>query len=297
MSTWSELVTKAQKIAGDISDSTLVQLKDDMNIGAKRFNAALNDYFTRRSKATDLVADQQYYQLPPDCVRVMGVDYLDSNGSRYPLEQIRSEYQWRQLNTTTQSSNRLVYFFIKGFDEISTFPTPSESVSSGLIIAYVPKAGNMSAEDYSTGSVAVVQDSTTVTGTGTTFTSSMVGRTFRLTGESDPYDYKIASYTSGTVISLEEPMVGLSVSGASYLIGDAPNVPVEFQDCIVDFALGRFFEMNNNPQRSTYHMDKFKQAVAEAKENYASSSASMVITDDMNYGYSFWQDNTFSVSE
>ena len=69
---------------------------------------------------------------------------------------------------------------------------------------------------YSTGTVLVTKGSTTVTGSGTTFTSAMVGRKFLVDG--DGVAYKVDSYTSATVIVLETEYRGATNSAASYYI-------------------------------------------------------------------------------
>lgn len=292
--TWQEIYTKARRIAGDVSDDTLTQLKQDLNVGNRRFNAALNNYFNRRSKSASLVADQQYYQLPPDCLRVMGVDFLSSDSRRIPLEQIRSEHHWRTINSNEQTGNYLAYWFQKGADELGVFPAPSEATSNGLIIYYEPRGFNLSQDDYTTGTVTVTSGSTTITGSGTTFTSSMVGREFKVTDGSDGYEYKISGQSSATVVTLEEPYIGISGAGKTYNIGEAPLFPSEYHDSLIDYALVRFFELNNNPDRAKYHKDSYRDAVTEAKEKYASSSQSAVITDEMII-YNPWLDNTKNI--
>lgn len=258
-------------------------LKADINLGNQKLNAAINNYFNRRSKATNMVDGQQYYQTPPDCIRVMGVDFLQSTGSsrRLPTSQIRSEYQWRQLNFNQQSSNWITYYFVKGADEIGLYPIPSADVTNGLIIYYEPRGTVLSQDDYTTGTVTVTQGSNIITHSATGFTQEMVGRGFRVTDGSDGYDYKVAGFTSSSVLTLEEPYMGYSGSGKAFKIGETFLFPSEYHDAPVDFALARFYEMNNNPDRAKYHWSKFKTSVAEAKEQYASSSASQVITDDV----------------
>lgn len=295
--TWQEIYAKAQTIAGDDSAATLTQLKQDINTGNKRFNAAINNYFNRRSKSANLVADQQYYQLPADCIRVMGVDFLQSATRRLPITQIRSEYEWRRINSTQQSGNYLSYWFQKGADELGLFPIPSEATTNGLIIYYEPKGFNFSQDDYTTGTVELTQGSATVAGTGTTFASTMVGREFKVTDGSDGYEYKVASFTSTTVITLEEPYVGISGPSKTYKIGETPLFPSEFHDSLVDYGLSRFYELNNNPERAKYHMTNFNDAVAMAKELYSSSSASQVINLDQDFAYNPFFDNTNPVVE
>lgn len=69
---------------------------------------------------------------------------------------------------------------------------------------------------YGTGTVALTQGSRTATGSGTTWTSAMVGRKFL--GPDSAY-YKIAAVTSATSITLSQPYQGATVSsGGSYQI-------------------------------------------------------------------------------
>lgn len=286
MGTFQESYEKAQTIAGDESDATLVLLKSDINFGAHRFNSALNRYFTRRAKSTDIVEGQQYYQLPPDCIRVIKVRARQTSSSnRYPVRQIRNEMDWDALNTTNQTGNWATYFFQRGSDEIGLFPTPSDDITNGLEISYETRDRNLSQSDYSTGTVAITNGSVVVTGTSTVFTQSMVGRVLRI-GD-DGYTYKISGYTSPTSITLEEPYIGLSDSGKNYKIGESFIFPEEYHDAPVDYALSRFFEMRNNAERAAYHLKRFEMALNDAKERYASSSSSLVITEAVE-GYNYW---------
>ncbi len=297
MATFQESYEKAQAISGDSTAGTLLLLKADINLGAQRFNASLNNYFNRRSKSTNLVGEQQYYQLPPDCVKVIGVDFVLSSDRRQPLAQIRSEYQWRRLNFAQQSSNWIVYYFVKGADEIGLYPTPSDDLSNGVIVYYEPRSYNLTQADVTTGTVTVTNGSTTVTHSGTSFTNDMIGRAFKITDGSDGYEYRIAGYTSTSVITLEEPYIGLSGSGRTYKIGETFSFPLEFHDAPVDYSLSRFFEMRNNPQRAKYHLERYNDTVTQAQQKYASSSTSQVITDNEGILNPWVFDNTFTITD
>jgi hypothetical protein len=287
MLTFEESYTKAQRVSGDFTSDTLLTFKEDINIGNQKLNAAINNYFTRKSKATSLIEDQQYYQSPPDCVRVIGVDFLQSSSTRrQPVySQVRSEYQWRQLNFNQQSGNWITYYFVKGADEIGLYPIPSATVSGGLIIYYEPKAALLTQSDFTAGTVTATNGSQTITHSGTGFTQEMVGRGFKVTDGSDGYDYKIAGFTSSSVLTLEEPFVGYSSSGKTFKIGETFAYPSEYHDAPLDYALSRFFETNNNTERAEYYynedprrLGRFNRALASLQEKYASSSASQVIT-------------------
>jgi hypothetical protein len=84
---------------------------------------------------------------------------------------------------------------------------------------------------YTTGLATVTLGSTTVTGVGTTFTSDMVNRQFRL-GINTPI-YTIASFTNATTIDLADVWGAAGAASAPYSIYQAyVTVPSDFQDFI-----------------------------------------------------------------
>ena len=70
--------------------------------------------------------------------------------------------------------------------------------------------------DYSTGTVSITTDSATITGSGTTWTSAMVGRKIRFNGKY-PY-YRIKTFTSTTELILEQPVQETTDTAATYII-------------------------------------------------------------------------------
>jgi hypothetical protein len=69
---------------------------------------------------------------------------------------------------------------------------------------------------YDTNTVTVTQDSATVTGASTVFTSAMVGRLFQIDGEDNWYE--ISAYVSPTEITLASNYTGTGSGGLSYAI-------------------------------------------------------------------------------
>lgn len=67
---------------------------------------------------------------------------------------------------------------------------------------------------YKTGTVTVAEGSTTVTGSGTTFTSGMVGRKLRC----EDATYIISAYVSATEVTLSTDYAGAGGSGVAYKI-------------------------------------------------------------------------------
>lgn len=281
---------KFQIISGSENATNLIQAKQDINIGYARFNAAISRYFTRKQGFTNLVANQRYYQTPIDAVRVSDVSVVVSSGYEYPLEQVRSENTWRQwLITPSYSSNFITHYFVYGNDQIGLYPMPSQNATNGLRYVYQPQDVFLSKDDYTTGTAAVTNGSTTVTGTGTSWTQAAHGNLqFQITDGSDGNWYEITAVNSTTSLTLKTPYVGPSDSGATYRLGQLFIFPAEYDDVPVDYALYRFYESRNNPQRSTYHKSNYDTAVGQAVEAYASSSTSTVITDETE-GLNLWK--------
>lgn len=149
------------------------------------------------------------------------------------------------LGTVTESEATLVtdqqkayYFKIKSLD---TFKSYVEDPESTLMVekagqlqeavdAYVlglytdVGSGNRVGTDYTTGTVAVANSTGVVTGSGTTFTSAMVGKGFKATGHT--VWYRISAFSSTTSITIiddkdDETAAytgGAITAGASYTI-------------------------------------------------------------------------------
>jgi hypothetical protein len=70
--------------------------------------------------------------------------------------------------------------------------------------------------NYTAGTVQVASGSANIVGTGTTFTSGMVGKRFQIAN--DPNFYTVATFTDATHIALSTNYVGSNASGLSYTV-------------------------------------------------------------------------------
>lgn len=95
-------------------------------------------------------------------------------------------------------------------------------------------SGNRVGTDYTTGTVTVTATTGAVAGSGTTFTSAMVGRGFKADGHTEWY--RVKTYTSGTAIVIEDDKdddtsayTGGAISGgSSYTIEAATKLQVAY---------------------------------------------------------------------
>lgn len=294
MLTFTETWKKAQVICGDFTDTTLTQLKQDINVGYHKFNASLGRYFSRKQQFTDIIEGQSIYQTPIDSVRIIGMTCTISNGSgsyKVPVKEIRSEFEWRNIIAYPYSSNWEAYYFMLGNDEFQLWPTPSQDVTNGLRFYYQQQDHSLSIEDITdtdnssgdTVTVSITSGSNLVTATSGIFTPNMASLKFQLTGVNDLTWYEIVDVPTATTLTLKSAFVGLTGTGQSWRIGQSFIFPDEYDDTPIDYALSRFFESRNNPQRATYHQAKYQSAVDDAVEQYSSSTEGNVIADDGSY--------------
>lgn len=155
------------------------------------------------------------YSLPQNCIRVGRIQETNSSWMPHPvsvqdwLEYQRGSGQTGQprrycVSQDENLSNRLAVRF---------WPAPDSAYTLDYI--YHRRMTPLSTIDESTGTVSLTSGSATVTGSGTAFTSAMVGSVLRVGTASDkPTDYagshpavfesRIKTYNSATSVTLED---------------------------------------------------------------------------------------------
>jgi hypothetical protein len=82
---------------------------------------------------------------------------------------------------------------------------------------------------YNTGTVTMTDGSATVTGSGTTFTSGMVGRLIKVS----TYSYLISAFGSSTSITIDRNWENATESGSSFsIVGAVITPPTDFQSFV-----------------------------------------------------------------
>lgn len=287
--TWSDMKTKAVRLARDTTPGTLAQLEQDMNTGYVLFNAKLSRYFSRKQQFTDIIDGQGIYQTPIDCVRIIGMTVAVSDTYQQPVKEIRSEFEWRQITAYPYSSNWPAYYFVIGNDEVALWPTPSQDVTNGLRFYYQQQDHDLSVDDIISSSLTPAQTCTmtngsvVVTSTGTTFSPQLTSLWFQLTGVTDLTWYEIVESPTTSTLTLKSPFVGISGSSLNFRIGQLPITPSEYHDAPINYALYLFFSGKGNESRANQHLGLYNASLSDAIEQYASSTEGNVITDDENY--------------
>lgn len=260
--TFSSLLLTTQNYISDASATTTsglsatdTFLKKEINKAARLIFSKLRNYRTQSvDKTADTVEDQQYYHYPPGVKNIHGVTVTISSVA-YPLTVVESQRTWDILNQLDFSGNAIPQFIFPRRDDYGIWPTPAADGNTITFKAhYIPK--DMTIADYTTGTVTSVQNDATITGSGTTFTSAMVGRWFK--ADSDKDWYRITTYTSATSIELESVFEGSAVSGDTYIIGESPEIPEELHELIPYKAAASYLAgPRRSPEKAQAYLNYF----------------------------------------
>lgn len=276
MQTFTELVNIVTEQTGDDSATTVRNVKRNINIANGKMLAAMGRHFTRASKKTNIVANQQYYQLPEDCIRVTSV-WIEENNNKHDLTEIASEDEWNRISSNLVSTATYPdTYFVRGNDEVGIYPSPGSAITNGLVISYEANQTAMAVDDYTTGTVTATNGSATITGAGTTFSQSMVGRYLKV--NNDGQWYKISAYVSSTAITLENYYDGIATgAGLAFTIGQAPNLPPQFHDSLADFALMRHYQRLKDKAIYRDFKALWDEAILTARQQYGVKTSSAVV--------------------
>lgn len=274
------------------SSTTNLTLGDQLINDAYRSICASQDWdFLQKTATASTVASTQFYDLPFDCDKVMDVKI--TNGTTvYSPEEVGSRDLWDRINSTTSvTAVEPIYWFVFN-NQLGFYPAPSSAITNGITFTYRQRVADLNVADYSTGTVdAVTNGSTTVTGSGTTWTSPMAGRWIRITKSNtaasagDHMWYQISSVTNSTTLVLARAYNGTTLSagaGAAYLIGQMPIFPEAFQTLPVYRALKIYFTSIQPEANQAAMYDRLYDVDLEKmKDDYGSRTLSPVLTPSM----------------
>jgi len=229
--TFQELYEEIESLTGDDSSSATTKHKLRINDTYKILLAKFN----KRTESTDTtVASQQSYELPYNLKKLSSVKVTVSSID-YPLEQVYNEDRWNLMNDqgTSYTSDIQTHYYIKD-NNILLYPTPA-SDGNTITYYYALKDKDMSNDDSDTGSTVktLTNGDETVTLNAAGFTAVMVDRFFKI--NADGYWYRIASYTSTTVVELEKAFAGTSIAAgtSACTVAEMPLLPEEYHSALI----------------------------------------------------------------
>lgn len=286
-------------LANNSASATLTLADKLINIEEKRILSSYAWSFLEKQFTATTVASTQFTTLPQYIDRVSSV-YVTVGTYRYTPRECPSREMWDRLNMTTVTSDIPTWWFV--YDgKLGLFPTPSSS-SNTITINSKQSAKDLTVADYTTGSiVTMVNGSPTVTGTGTTFTASMVGRWLRITETNaanggDGFWYQILAYTSATVITLVRNYAGTAITAGTvaYTISQCSLIPEQYQDLPIYGALRTYFtSVSPDNSKAQLYGGMYKEMLATMEADYSVKNQSCVIDDGTGYDYQQSNPNLF----
>jgi len=207
---------------------------NNVALGAQLINDALRyltgkfPIFNERSYVVSTVAQQQYYNLPPQVKNLINVTVKIGGVLWLPKFAANRDY-WDSLNVITFYQDFPSFFYTFN-GQLGLFPIPA-TTGNTITMNYKVRLRDLSQPDYTAGTVSVTNGSPTITGSGTTFIPDMVGRWIQITPPNgDGQWYQIMTYNSATSLTLDNNYTGITGSGLSFTIGEMPLLSEDYQD-------------------------------------------------------------------
>ena len=257
--------------------------------------------FLERLRTLTTIASTQFYNLPYDCDQVREIAVIVSS-KRYVPREAPSRAFWDKLNQSSFTSDIPEWYFVFN-GQVGLWPTPA-TASNTINVTQKSRVIDLSAADYTTGTISTTATTagvTTVTGSGTTWSTSMVGRYIRITPTDaaatlvgDGLWYEIASVPTTTTLTLVRAYGGTTIAAASaaYIIGQMPLLPEAYHDLPWAYAIGQYWIKEGDSRGPVFisQHGSFGEGgrlatgrIAELVRNWSSPTTGMVIDDGDNH--------------
>lgn len=271
MKTYTSLRNIFGKLANNTSSDALTLGDELMNDATRNILAKRNWWFLQRTSSISTVGGTQSVQIPNNVERVVSVA-VTIGSTRYTPISVPSREEWNLLNASSspQANTPTHYFVENGL--LYFYPTPSSTTSNAVSLTYRLRPYDLSSADYTTGNVSsVASGTTTVTGSGTTWTAAMVGRYIKITATDtaaatgDNQWYEITAVGSATSLTIGRAYAGTTISSnTAYTIGEVSLLPEPYQMAPVYEALAIYYSsVQPEPTRANSYKSLSNELVAQ----------------------------------
>jgi len=198
---------------------------------------------------------------------------------RYTLTETPNRQFWDSINFVPYTSDIPQFYYIFN-KQLYIFPTPASSANV-ITLVYKCRIRDLSQADYTAGNVTVTTLTSAITGSGTSWTSDMVGRWISITQpDGDGQWYEIATVPTATSLTLVNQYQGATISVAKpYTIGEMSLVPEDYQDLSLYRALEIYYTSRvPDPTRAQTYAKMWDDGRDALDEEFGSKSWSVAIT-------------------
>jgi len=271
----------------DFTNLTNNTSTENDTLGLKLVNDAIRYlvgvFFFNEKTVTDVtVASQAGYPVPYNIKQMINVTVLIGSVLYQPTE-IGTRKQYDALNVIPFENNYPQYYYIYN-SEMLLWPQPASSGNT-ITMHYKERLRDLSVADYTTGTVSVTTNTTTLTGVGTSWTTNMAGRWIQIpitasdTTSGDNEWYQISSVASATSLTLKNPYTGQTVAGGTYTIGEVPILAEDYQDLPLYRACYVYYTaINQNADKAKYFMGLYDEGYARLEAEFGSKTSGVGLT-------------------
>lgn len=244
-------------------------------------------YFNERSYTTSTVAQQQFYNLPPQVKQIIDVTVTIGGVLWLPTFAPNRQY-WDALNVITFYQDFPSQFYVYN-SQLGLFPIPASSGNT-VTMNYKIRTTDLSMADVTqttaSSTVSATNGSPTITATGATFLNWMVGNWIQIpestsnTTSGDGKWYQIQSVTNSTTLVLDNNYTGPSVTGANFTIGEVPILSEDYQDLPLYRALYIYFNsIVPDANKAKLYKDLYDAGYDMLNSEYGQKTTNVALTD------------------
>ena len=238
-------------------------------------------YFNESSFTTPSVSGQQFYNLPPQCRKIINV--TGTIGSVvWITKNCPDRNYWDFLNTIQFKQDFPMFHFIWNHNtQFGVWPTPASSGNT-YTVNYQARNIDLSQADYTTGTVTATNASSTLTFAGSVLVGNMANRWIQISAPAgDNQWYQILSVNTGANTAvLYGNYTGTTVSGASFVIGEMAVLPEDYQDLPLYRALEIYFtSIVPNATNAKLYQGLYERGYEQLNGDYGSKTTGVVLTD------------------
>lgn len=235
-------------------------------------------YLNERTYTTTTVAQQQFYNLPPQVKELINLTVTIGSVKWIPNVCPTRDY-WDSLNVITFYQDFPSFFFVYN-GQVGIFPIPA-SAGNTIEMHYKVRIKDLTQADYTTGTVSIDQNTTTLTGAGTTFIKNMEDRWIRISEPTgDGNWYQIKTFTDATHLELYNNYTGPTVAGGTYTIGEMPIMPEDYQDLALYRALYVYYNSRvPNPTQAATYKQLYDDGYALLDAEFGQKTTNVALTD------------------
>jgi hypothetical protein len=217
------------------------------------------------------VASQGAYRLPHNFTpnSIISV-YIENGDIKYFPTEVMSMKEFDSLSAVSSTASSPQYYCIFN-NYINFYPLPS-GTDWDIYLKYRQMPKEMTAANYTTGTMTATNNSRNLVGIGTTFTASMVGRYILLP---DGLWYEIQSFSTTELLLLSKTYEGTTAT-STYIIGECPIIPDGFQEILLYKPLEHYFMSKGEEKRSAFYKQLYDNSLAFLRSRFLSRSSNVV---------------------